>query len=117
MNIPKQIQDKVNQFQGLQNQLQAVVMQKQQLMLQSAEIDNTLTTLEKINDERIYESVGPLFIETDKPASEKKLGDNKEIINTRIQMLEKQEKKLTDKLRELSAEIQTDLQGSGITAG
>ncbi|RLI88544.1 MAG: prefoldin subunit beta [Candidatus Altiarchaeales archaeon] len=117
MDIPKQIQDKVNQFQGLQNQLQAIVLQKQQLILQSTDIDNALTALEKIDKERLYEATGPLLIETDKPTSEKKLRENKDVINARIQMLEKQEKKLTDKLKELSTEIQADLQGSGIMGG
>lgn len=117
MNIPKQIQDKVNQFQGLQNQLQSIALQKQQLILQSADIDNALAALEKIEKEDVYEAVGPLLIETDKKTSEKKLKENKDVVNTRVQMLEKQEKKLTEKLKELSAEIQTDLQGSGIVGG
>lgn len=117
MDIPKQIQDKINQFQGLQNQLQAVVVQKQQLTLQNAEIENAITALGKVEKQKVYEAVGPLFIETDKKTSETKLGEDKEVISTRIQMLGKQEKKLTEKLKELSMEIQTELQRGGITAG
>lgn len=117
MNIPKQVQDKINQFQGLQNQLQAVVVQKQQMILQNADIENAMKALEKVEKQKVYEAVGPLFMETDKKTSEKKLSDDKEVISTRIQMLEKQEKKLTEKLKELSTEIQTELQSSGVTAG
>ncbi|HDH41217.1 MAG TPA: prefoldin subunit beta [Candidatus Altiarchaeales archaeon] len=117
MDIPRQVQDRINQFQGLQNQLQAIVLQKQQLILQSTDIDNALTALKKIDKERLYEATGPLLIETDKPTSEKKLRENKDVINAKIQMLERQEKKLTEKLKELSTEIRADLEGSGIVGG
>jgi prefoldin beta subunit len=117
MDIPKQIQDKVNQFQGMQNQLQAVVMQKQQMILQSAEIDNALKALEKVDKEQVYEAAGPLLIESKKATSEKKLKESKEVIDARLKTLEAQEKKLSERLRELGTEIQMDLQGSGITAG
>ncbi|MBN2014770.1 MAG: prefoldin subunit beta [Candidatus Altiarchaeota archaeon] len=117
MEIPKQVQDKINQFQGLQNQLQAVVLQKQQMILQNADNENAITALEKVDKQKIYEAIGPLFIETDKETTEKKLKDDKEVITTRVQMLEKQEKKLTEKLKELSAEIQTELQAGRVTAG
>jgi chaperonin cofactor prefoldin len=33
MDIPKEVQDKLAQFQNLQNQLQMIVLQKQQLTL------------------------------------------------------------------------------------
>lgn len=116
--IPKEVQDKLAQFQGLQNQLQMISMQKQQLMLQSADIDNALAELEKITVEKIYEAVGPLLIETNKEVSEKKLKDNKEIVNTRIKILEKQEQKGSSRLNELRTELQSLLKGveeKGIT--
>lgn len=107
--IPKQVQDKLVQFQGLQNQLQLTSMQKQQLVLQSADIENALSALEKTSIERIYKIAGPLIIETNKQDSEKKLREDKEVTETRIKMLEKQEKKLTEKLEELRTELQNML--------
>ncbi len=119
--IPKEIQDKLAQFQGLQSQLQMMSMQKQQLMLQSTDIDNALAELGKLNDENIYEAIGPLLIETNKEGSEKKLNDNKETVSTRIKILEKQEQRISSKLNELKAELQSLLkvgEGEGvITAG
>lgn len=119
--IPKEIQDKLAQFQGLQSQLQMMSMQKQQLMLQSTDIDNALAELGKLNDENIYEAIGPLLIETNKEGSEKKLNDNKETVSTRIKILEKQEQRISSKLNELKVELQSLLkvgEGEGvITAG
>lgn len=104
--MPKQLQDKLAQFQTLQNQLQLTSMQKQQFFLQSAETDNALKALEEASSEKIYRTAGPLLIETTKDASEKKLKEDKELAETRIKMLEKQEKKMIEKLDELRTEIQ-----------
>ncbi len=119
--IPKEVQDKLAQFQGLQNQLQMISLQKQQFMLQSAEIDNALAELEKTSEGKIYEAVGPLFIETNKEGSNKKLKDSKETVGARIKILEKQEQKINARLDELKTELQELLksgEGTGlITAG
>lgn len=105
--IPKEVQDKIAQFQGFQNQLQMITMQKQQLMLQSADIDNALAELEKVTGGDIYEAVGPLLIETNKENTEKKLRDNRETVSARIKILERQEQKLSSRLNELKAELQS----------
>lgn len=107
MDIPKQVQDKLAQFQGLQNQLQVMALQKQQLIVQSNEVDNALTELEKAGkDSRIYRAAGPLLVETNKEEGEKNLREDKELASTRIQILEKQEKKLVEKYNELKTELQ-----------
>lgn len=119
--IPKEFQDKLAQFQGLQSQLQMISLQKQQFMLQSAEIDNALAELEKTSEGKIYEAVGPLFIETNKDESNKKLKDSKEAMGARIKILEKQEQKINARLDELKTELQELLKGEEgnrvITAG
>ncbi len=119
--IPKEVQDKLAQFQGLQSQLQMISLQKQQFMLQSAEIDNALAELEKTSEGKIYEAVGPLFIETNKEGSNKKLNDSKETVGARIKILEKQEQKINARLDELKTELQELLKGEEgtgvITAG
>jgi prefoldin beta subunit len=89
------------------------MMQKQQMTLQTADIDNALAALEKVDKQKVYEAVGPLLIESTKADSEKKLTESKEMIAARTQMLDKQEKKLTEKLKELSSEIQSEIRGGG----
>lgn len=114
--IPQQLQDKLAQFQNLQNQMQMITMQKQQLFIQSADIDNALGALAKsVAGEKIYKAAGPLLIETNKDESEKRLKEGKELAETRVKMLEKQEKKMSEKLDELKAEIQGMLKPMGGT--
>jgi len=105
--MPKQLQDKIAQFQTLQNQLQMMSMQKQQLYMQSADTENALKALEGVSGEKVYKVAGPLLIETTKDASEKKLKEDKELCDTRMKMIEKQETKLTEKLDELRNELQS----------
>ncbi len=71
--IPKQLQDKIAQFQTLQSQLQMMSMQRQQLYMQSADTENALKALESVSGEKVYKVAGPLLIETTKEVSEKKL--------------------------------------------
>ena len=115
--IPKQLQDKLAQFQTLQSQMQMISMQKQQIFVSSAEIDAALTALAATSTEKIYRMAGPLMIETTKDDSEKKLKEDKELSETRIKMLEKQEKKMMEKLEELRTEIQDMMKPLGGLAG
>ena len=120
MEIPKQVQDKLAQFQGLQNQMQMVLMQKHQLNVRQKEIELALEELGKVKNEKIYRIAGSLLIETNKKDSKKSLGDDKEITETQIKVMEKQENKLRSKIEGLNAELQNMLRGvetGGVGAG
>jgi len=117
MDIPQQVQDKLAQFQTLQQQLQLLSLQKQQLLVQGNDVDNALDELGKITGkEKVYKAVGMLLIESNKTESEKILKEEKELGDTRIKVLERQEKKLTEKFDELRKELQAML-GKGEDAG
>lgn len=114
MEIPKQVQDKLAQFQGIQNQMQMMALQKQQLILQSTDLDNALAEVgNATGKEKIYKMAGPLLIETNKDESMKNLQEKKELADTRIKVLEKQEKKIGEKFEGLRGELQMMLQGKG----
>jgi len=106
MDISPQVRDKLAQFQNLQSQLQLMVAQKQQLILQDQEIKNAMEELEKVKAGKIYRSVGNILVEISKEEGMKKLEEDKSTISTRIQILERQEKKLSEKLQSLGAELQ-----------
>lgn len=109
MDVPKNIQDKLAQFQSIQNQLQVLGVNKQQLILQNAEVDNAQAEIAKAGKGKIYKAAGSLLIETSKKDSEKYLEETKETVSTRVQILEKQEKKITEKFNELRDELETML--------
>ena len=109
--IPQQLQDKLMQFQEMQNQLQSIAFQGQQMRQQLLEIDHALEVLEGSGDNRVYERAGPLFIESDAGKTKDKLKDDKELKEARLKSLEKQESKLREKLSALGKEIQGQMGG------
>ena len=113
MDVPKNIQDKLAQFQGVQNQLQVLGSQKQQLVMQNMEVDNASEEVGKAGGGKIYKAAGSLLIETNKKDSEKYLKETKDTVDTRVKILEKQEKKLTDKFTELKGELESMLGQGG----
>jgi prefoldin beta subunit len=106
MDIPKHLQDKLAQFQTLQNQLQMVSMQKQQLMLQTTDLENAKKELEKVSGGKVYKLVGPMLVETSKEAGLKYVGEEHESADTKIKLMEKQEKKMVEKLNEMRGDLQ-----------
>lgn len=111
--LPKQIQDKLMQFQNMQNQMQMLVYQKQQLTLQMNETDNAISELANAGEGQIFKTAGPLLIETSKEASKKELAEVKETAKARLAILEKQEKKLNEKINELKEEMESVLKAKG----
>jgi len=99
------------QFQELQNQLQNIALSSHQMRQQLSEIDNALEALNDSGKNRIYEMAGPLFIESDATKTKKKLQDSKELKETRLKTLEKQETKLREKLTDLGKDIQGQMGG------
>ena len=110
MDVPKEVQDKLAQFQNLQNQLQVITLQKQQFMLQNTDLENAKKEVEQTEDEKLYRMVGPILIETSKDAGLKYIKDDKDAAEAKIMVMEKQEKKLVEKLNEMRGELQSMLQ-------
>ena len=110
--IPQQIQDKLTQFQELQNQLQSMSIQRYQLRQQLLDIENALETLENVKNRRVYERAGPIFVEVDIDKTRDKLRDDKETKEAQLRSLEKQETKLRERLNEIGMELQSQLGGN-----
>lgn len=111
MDLPKQVQDRLMQFQNIQNQLQMIVYQKQQLIMQNNELENAASELEKPGVGKVYKASGPLFIEINKDESQKDVKEARETNDARIKLLEKQEVKLTEKSKEMREELEGALKG------
>src|SRR5678816_2612099 len=86
------LREQLTRLQQLQQNLQAIMMQKQQLEAESVEIEKATEELKKsAEDEAIYKSVGPLLIKTKKDDTLKELDEKKDLSNTRLVVLGKQE--------------------------
>jgi prefoldin beta subunit len=100
----KEIQEKVAELQLLQQRLQVFLAQKQQLQLQSIEIESALKELKKTK-KPAYQLVGELLIEKKSADLEKELNERKSDIELRIKTLEKQESKIKDKAQDLQKDL------------
>lgn len=80
-------------------QMQTILLQKHALDMQAREIEKALEEIEKHDDE-IYRSVGPVLVKTGKEDIKKELGESREEISIKISALERQEKRLREKIKE-----------------
>lgn len=97
-------------FQQLQQTLQAIVSQKQQLELESIEVDRAISELDKVGDEApVYKNVGAILMRADKGSLLSELRERKELISTRITVLGKQEARTRERLKELQDKLQERL--------
>jgi prefoldin beta subunit len=105
--ISAQLQNKIQQFQHLQQQIQVLSSQKFQLEAQLRETERALEELTKLSGETpIYKSVGSLLVRAeDKEGVEKELNEKKETIDIRIKAMDRQEKQLVEKYQELQQEL------------
>lgn len=116
--LPPWLKEQLSRLQQLQQNLQAVMMQKQQVELEIVETDRALEELRKIEgDNAVYKGAGPLLIKTNKDDVLKELEERKELSNTRITVLGKQEIRIKDNLKEVENKINQMIRGMQGTTG
>lgn len=104
--IPPWLREQLSRMQQLQQNLQAILMQKQQLEAESVEIEKATEELKKSEqDVAVYKSVGPLMIKTKKDDTLKELDEKKDLANTRLVVLGKQETRVKENLKEVENKI------------
>lgn len=98
-------EDLIVQFQSYQQQLQNVLIQKENMKLQSMEIERALEELNSTKEKNAYKITGTIMLS--KPVEElnKELNETKENIDIRIKSLEKTEEKFSSKLREMQGKL------------
>ena len=114
--LPPWLKEQISRLQQLQQNLQAIMMQKQQIELEIVETDRALEELGKTTtDDSIYKAAGPLLIKSEKGTIEKELSEKKELANTRVMVLGKQESRVKENLKEVENKINQMLKGTQST--
>jgi len=93
------------EYENMEKQLEVLLIQKHQLQVQLNEIKHALDELAKAKGE-VYRSVGSIVLATTKEDAESDLKERKELIELKLNTMEKQE----DKLRSTVMESQKKLQ-------
>lgn len=118
MEVPKNVQHQIAQFQQMQQQAQAITMQKQNIDLQKRETEKALEELKKVEeDSDVYKTAGNLLIKVNKNEMVTELEDKLETLQLREKTVGRQEERIMKKLQEMQMSIQEAMQGSGPQSG
>ena len=108
--LPAPVQERLLRLQQVQQGLQSVLAQKQQLELELNETEQAINELTKMDEKAvIYKSIGSLLVKAEKTNVTTELTERKDLLNTRIGVLGKQEERLRAQAKDLQSRLQKDL--------
>ena len=90
----------IENYQSMQQRLQIVMLQKQQLQMQSDELNHAIEELGKASG-KVYRIVGPIVIQSNKDDMSKELQSRRADYTSKVELLEKQEERLKKNLMDL----------------
>lgn len=110
--IPPWLQEQVGRMQQLQQNLQSIMLQKQHLESEHLETERALELLQKASDDdTVYKTAGSILVKSTKSVLLSELEEKKELANTRITVLSKQEVRVKENLKEAETKIREMLKG------
>jgi len=110
--LPPSIKQRIARFQQLQQTLNVIIVERQRLEAELIEVKDALEELQKSpNDVMVYKAVGPILVQSDKQKLIEELNEKKELTETRLKLLEKQEQRTRSQLESLQKELQQALSG------
>ncbi len=116
--IPPWLQEQVGRLQQLQQNLQSIILQKQHLETEQLETERALEALKKAADtDAVYKAAGSILVKSTKTSLVLELEEKKELANTRLTVLTKQETRLKENLKEAETKIREMLRGPPTQTG
>ena len=109
--ISEATQQKIRQFQELQQQARILSTQKFQFDAQQKEMKNSLEELEKAETTEVYKAIGQIIIKSEKPKLISEIKEKLETLDLRMKAIEKPKKKTVDRLHEFQLQLETALTG------
>jgi len=102
--MDKQTQEKIQHLQILEQTLQNLLIQKQAFQFELSETTSALEEIKNTKDE-VYKLIGQVMIKSSKKEIEKNLEHKKELLNLRINSIDKQEEKLKKDTESIRSEV------------
>jgi prefoldin beta subunit len=104
--LPPWITEQILRLQQIQQNLQAIMMKKQQIEQEIAETDTILEEIKKLDgDNKVYKRYDNLLIKSKREDILREFKEKKVTLNTRMLVVEKQESRVTDNLKEVENKI------------
>ena len=111
--VPPWLKEQFGRYEQLQQNLQSVLVQKQQIDLEIIEINKALEELNKSADDvKVYKSAGTVMVSSNKADVVKNLTESKDLSNTKITVLNKQEERLKESLKEVQEKLDETMKRS-----
>lgn len=111
--MPPWLQEQLMKLQQSQQNLQSIMTQKQHLEMEKAETEKALEELKKIGDaDAVYKQAGTVLLKSTKKELIDELEEKQEMAKTRVTVLEKQETRVKETLKEQETKI-TEMMKSG----
>ncbi|MDA8720553.1 prefoldin subunit beta [Nitrosopumilus sp.] len=113
--MPPWLQEQIGKLQQSQQNLQSIMTQRQHLEMEKAETEKALDELKKIaDDDSVFKQAGTVLIKSNKKTLVDELEEKIELAKTRSTVLEKQEVRVKESLKEQEGKI-TEMMKSGAT--
>jgi prefoldin beta subunit len=110
--LPMSVQQQLARLQQLQQTLTVLISEKQRVQAELEEIKLALEELSKADEQVVvYKEVGPLLIQTTKERVMAELMEKRDLNDTRLKVLEKQEARTRTQISELQKQIQSAVSG------
>ena len=110
-NLDENIQRKIQELQMLEQNFQQLLMQKNAFSMESNETDFIITEVEKTEGEVSRIIGNQVVIKTTKEEILKDMKKKKELIDTRMKSIDKQEKEFSEKIESIREEVMKAIQG------
>ena len=111
--MPPWLQEQIGKLQQSQQNLQSIMTQRQHLEMEKAETEKAIDELKKVADgDSVFKQAGTVLIKSDKKTLLDELEEKIELAKTRSTVLEKQEVREKETLKEQEAKI-TEMMKSG----
>jgi len=115
--MPPWLQEQIMKMQQNQQNLQSVMTQKQHLDIEKAETEKALEELRKVADgDSVFKQAGTVLIKSKKQELIDELEERIEMTKTRATVLEKQETRLKETLKEQETKITEMMKGGSANA-
>jgi len=107
----EELQKEIQQYQMTQQQLQMVMNQKMQSTMQMKETKDALEELRTAAaGTDVFKSIGRILVKAEIGDLKKTLSDDAETFDVRVKSLEKQEKRLKEKMTEMEKTLMPKIQ-------
>lgn len=110
--MPPWLQEQLMKLQQSQQNLQSIMTQKQHLEMEKAETEKALEELKKVADnDTVFKHAGTVLIKSTKQELIDELEEKQEMAKTRVIVLEKQEIRVKESLKEQESKITEMMKG------